>query len=350
MNRDWTEEQKIQTSYLAIVAAVAVGIGLFLLQPVLVPFVLALFLAIGIAPVLVAIERTLHTPRLIAVAVAFVLGVFLLVLLWILIWVSVASLIDQADLYRDRFTDLVDRAEKFFPGEPADEDSPDRVSPLENFFSQQIRLGLSHVTRSLTGLLSNAVVVLIFLFFLLLGEQEAARRNGVWMQVEAKIRQYIVTKSVISAFTGAAFGFVLWIFGVPLALVFGLLAFLTNFIPNIGPIIACLLPLPLIVLDPNLSVPAMIAVISLGAIIQFVSGNIIEPRIMGDTFELHPVVILLTLMFWGLIWGVIGMFLATPIMAAVKILLEHFEYTRPAARWLRGDFDSFMQPKPSEEH
>jgi AI-2 transport protein TqsA len=104
---------------------------------------------------------------------------------------------------------------------------------------------------------------------------------------------------------------------------------LLNFIPNIGPIIACLLPLPLIVLSPDLSLTAMITVIVFSSLIQFVSGNVVEPKIMGDSFELHPVAILLTLMIWGMLWGIIGMILATPVTAAMKILFDRFERTRP---------------------
>jgi AI-2 transport protein TqsA len=184
--------------------------------------------------------------------------------------------------------------------------------------------------------------VLIFMFFLLLGgSTETIPRAGIWMEIESKMRSYLVTKTVISLFTGAVFGLALWLFGIPLAIVFALLAFLLNFIPNIGPIIACLLPLPLIILSPDLSLGAMIVVILLTSGIQFISGNVVEPKIMGDAFELHPVAILLTLMIWGMLWGIIGMILATPIMAAMKILLERFDRTRPIAEILAGRFDSF---------
>jgi AI-2 transport protein TqsA len=124
------------------------------------------------------------------------------------------------------------------------------------------------------------------------------------------------------------------------AIVFALLAFLLNFIPNIGPIIASLLPLPLIILSPELSVFSMVMVILLTTGVQFVSGNVVEPKIMGDSFELHPVAVLLTLMLWGMIWGIIGMILATPVTAAIKILLERFERTRPIAEVLAGRFDA----------
>ena len=110
----------------------------------------------------------------------------------------------------------------------------------------------------------------------------------------------------------------------------------------------CVLPLPLVLLDPDLSVGGMITVILLVSVIEFVSGNVIETKVMGDSFELHPVVVLLTLMLWGMIWDLPGMFLATPITAAMKILLEKFEYTRPIAEMMAGRFDSISNLGESE--
>ena len=65
--------------------------------------------------------------------------------------------------------------------------------------------------------------------------------------------------------------------------------------------------------------------------IQLISGNVVEPKLMGDSSDLHPVTILLALMFWGMMWGIIGMFLATPITAAIKIVMERFEPTKKLA-------------------
>ena len=180
----------------------------------------------------------------------------------------------------------------------------------------------------------------IFLFFLLLGSSQATLPENTWQEIDTKIREYILTKSLISFFTGLAFGFVLWLFGIPLAAVFALLAFLFNFIPNIGPILACLLPLPLILLDPEIAWWEMTLVITLSSAVQIISGNVIEPRMMGDSFDVHPIAILLALMFWSLIWGMIGMFLAVPMTAIMKILFAKFEMTRPLADLLAGRIDN----------
>jgi AI-2 transport protein TqsA len=84
----------------------------------------------------------------------------------------------------------------------------------------------------------------------------------------------------------------------------------------------------------------MISVIAVTSTIQLISGNIVEPKLMGNSSDLHPVTILLALMFWGMMWGVIGMFLATPITSALKIVLERIESTRPLAALMAGRFGS----------
>ncbi len=356
---DMRGELRIQTICLMILTGMATVAVLYWLRPVLVPFVLAVFLVCGIAPLLDLIQQRLRAPRIVAVAITFLLGIALMAILWLVIWLSVASLVRDAETYRQRFDQLVSRISALLPETPVGRgdqppadvrkapDGDGRVvaeselhsAEVRNLTGRYFRAGLTQVSTALMEILGSGTVVLIFMFFLLLGgSTEAMPRTGIWMEIESKIRSYLVTKTVISVFTGAAFGFVLWLFGIPLSVVFALLAFLLNFIPNIGPIIACLLPLPLIVLSPDLSLAAMIAVIALASLIQFISGNVVEPKIMGDSFELHPVAILLTLMIWGMLWGIIGMILATPVTAAMKILFDRFERTRPIAKLLAGRF------------
>ena len=89
-----------------------------------------------------------------------------------------------------------------------------------------------------------------------------------------------------------------------------------------------------------------ISIIVISAI-QLISGNLVEPRIMGNSSNLHPVTILAGLMFWGMMWGIVGMFLATPIMAAARIMLDRFEPTRQIADLMAGRWTE-QQPELSE--
>ena len=120
-----------------------------------------------------------------------------------------------------------------------------------------------------------------------------------------------------------------------LALIFGTLTFILNFIPVIGSVIAILIPLPVAFLqftDPTY----VILIILLPTIVHILIGNILEPKIFGEAFGLHPITIILSLIFWGMIWGIIGVLLAAPITAIIKISCEKFEATKPISRFLEG--------------
>jgi AI-2 transport protein TqsA len=129
---------------------------------------------------------------------------------------------------------------------------------------------------------------------------------------------------------------VLAVLGIDLAMVFGLLAFLLNFIPSIGSLVATLLPLPVVIFNPEISTTTAVLAIALPGLIQLVLGNVVDPLVMGESLDLHPVAIVLSLILWGMIWGVVGMLLAAPIAAILKLLLERLELTAPLAHLLAG--------------
>ena len=214
-------------------------------------------------------------------------------------------------------------------------DEPTTGQYNSEFIDSIIRQGISVVSQSLISMVSTSAVVLIYVFFLLIGTP-TGHHSETFREVDLQIRSYLALKTIISIFTGGAFGLALQLFGVPMSFTFGVMAFLLNFVPNVGPLVASLLPIPLIVLDPSGSLLWMVTTITVICTIQLVSGNFIEPKIMGDSSDLHPVTILLALMFWGMMWGIIGMFLATPITAAMKIVLERIDQTRPIAGWMAG--------------
>ncbi len=210
-----------------------------------------------------------------------------------------------------------------------------RSEKASKFVDQMVTYGITTLSQAFVSLVSTSVVVLIYVFFLLIGTPSISH-SPTLSEVDQQIRSYLSLKTVISIFTGIVFGLALRMFGVPMAFTFGVLAFLLNFVPNVGPIVASLLPIPLIILDPEGSVGWMAATITVICTIQLISGNVVEPKIMGNSSDLHPVTILVGLMFWGMMWGVIGMFLATPIMAALKIILGRIPGTSSIADLMAG--------------
>ena len=127
------------------------------------------------------------------------------------------------------------------------------------------------------------------LFFLLLGgTQKTGPSRGVLGEIELRVQRYIMAKTIVSAATGGVVGGILAFLGVDLALVFGLFAFLLNFIPSLGSIIATLLPLPVVLVDPASTLTTVGLVVLLPGISQFLIGSLIEPKVVGGTLNLSP--------------------------------------------------------------
>jgi AI-2 transport protein TqsA len=333
-------EQRIQTICQLILATVAVGFVLYWLRSVMIPFVLAAFLAIGIAPLIDLQVRHLRIPRVLAILATLTLVVVFLNVLSGLISTSVAQLASSADQYQERVQTLITRLAAvlkisklpYSGWEGLSQQSVERISGL-----------LVGTTNALLGILSQGLLVMIFLIFLLLGGSGGDKQRGeVWSEVEAQIRRYLLTKTLISAVTGGLVGIVLTLLGIDLALVFGLFAFLLNFIPSIGSVIATLLPLPVVIMNPSVSPTVAVLAIAIPAAIQFVIGNIIDPNLMGQSLDLHPVSVLLALMIWGALWGITGMLLATPLTAIMKILFQRSALTAPIADLLAGRLDALQ--------
>ena len=204
---------------------------------------------------------------------------------------------------------------------------------------------VNKVAELVTGTVGTAVnvmgtlfLLLIFLAFLLAGRNPEHKRTGIYLEVDNKVRQYLIAKFAISGVTGIGVWAILWLFGFELAVLFGTLAFLLNFIPSVGSVIATLLPLPLALAQfgPQEQWWSVIGVVAVPGALQMLVGNVIEPRIMGRGLDLHPVTVILALAFWGLLWGVIGMMLAIPITAVVQLMLDRYETTRGVAQMLAG--------------
>ena len=136
------------------------------------------------------------------------------------------------------------------------------------------------------------------------------------------VQKYIATKFFVSFLVGLLVGLILWMFGVDFFIVWAVLTFLLNFIPNIGSIIAVILP-ALMALIQYESIGYTLIITGVMVSIQGSIGNLLEPKLYGDRLGLNPLVILLSLLLWGYIWGIVGMFIAVPITAVAKIIMSN---------------------------
>jgi AI-2 transport protein TqsA len=340
--------EKVTAVCLVILTTIAIGAALKALEPVMVPFVLAVFLALIVAPLVNLQVERLHLPRPVAVVITLLLSLGLLLALGLIVGFSVAGLEEKATLYEQRVQGFEDWLATWVPWHRL---GLNPKQALEARLSQASAEDLLKQTGgAILDVFSRGALVLIFLFFLLLGGQaRRVRAVGTWWEAEEGVKRYIRTKVLTSALTAFLVGGVLWLLNVELAWTFALFAFVLNFIPSIGGIVATLLPLPVALLEPGATVLSVVLVLAIPGGIQFVVGNVLEPKILGTSLDLHPVVILLSLIFWGFLWGITGAFLAVPITGVIKIYLEKFPLTAPAAEVMAGRLDALRGITPPKE-
>lgn len=318
---DTLSSRKVQNLSLVVVAITCLGGLLYFLSGVLVPFTMAIFLYLVISPLIDFQVKRLRLPRMMALVVTLVLATLLLLFGAALMASSLGQLATNASAYEARFQELLWEGLYSVPDEVGAKLNLEQVFNLAITAVTSI---LGTITEGIVSLLSQFTVVALFLLFFLLGEQKDEEdEDQTWVEIARRTRHYVRAKTGVSAATAALVYLFLSVAGVDFALVLALLTFLLNFIPNVGSLIAIVLPIPVIVLSPiHLSFWAATTVMVLIVIVQFVMGNVVEPKLIGDALELHPVSVLVALLVWGALWGLIGMFLAVPITASLKIVYQ----------------------------
>lgn len=171
------------------------------------------------------------------------------------------------------------------------------------------------------------------------GSGSSATPSRVLGEIEEMIRHYITLKTQISLATGLLIWITLELCHVQLAPVFGLMTFLLNFVPNVGSMLATLLPLPIILLDDDLDPVRKLLAFVIPSLIQGYIGNVLEPTLFGASLNMNPVAIMSALVLWGWLWGYPGAVLSVPLLAGAKICLLNADHplAKSAAAWIQED-------------
>lgn len=209
---------------------------------------------------------------------------------------------------------------------------------------------MATLAASLAGIISQITIVVIYVIFLMLEQGSFAEKLTVMFTSEDQrddaasilksigenITGYVGIKTWISFLLGVAVYAILWLFGVDHALVWAILSFFLNYIPFIGPVIATIFPfLTAVIISTNWT--WIIGVTTAIGFIQFIFGYVVEPKMMGNRLGVSPLVVLVTLSFFGSIWGLAGMFLSVPLTVILIIVFGHFQSTRWIAILLSDD-------------
>lgn len=279
-------------------------------------------------------------------------------LFWLIIDIAarnVAEVRDAAPTYQANFVDLIQRTSTFFNVERSVVNEViGRIDFASVVFS---------ITAGLGALIGNVGLIALYVAFMLLEQrnfdqkvdrlfddprQSVALRKSL-TEIEQRIERYIWIKTLVSFVTAVLCWLVLARAGVNYASLWALVIFLFNYVPNIGSLFAVILPAMLTLLQFNDWGIFFSVTLSL-TLVQAVIGNYVEPRLMGTTLNLSPLVIILSLTFWGGIWGVAGMFLSVPITVIVAIVFAKFEPTRPVAVLLSSRGELPERPSMAGEH
>ena len=206
------------------------------------------------------------------------------------------------------------------------------------------------VGAALAGIATSIGMILIYMVFMFLEQRtfnkkfdamfpnksRAKKMRYIVNSIDANMKRYLFIKTAISASTAIASYIWLNAIGLEFAGIWAFIVFVANYIPTIGSIVACGLTIVFaLITAPTLHMPILTAAGMIG--IQIIFGNLIEPRLTGRTLNLSTLAILINLVFWGMIWGVAGMFFSVPLLVAVFVITAQFDSTRPIAVLLSAD-------------
>ena len=333
---------------MGILVFIALGFVFYYLSSILKPFFVAVFLSILLDP-LVEWLRKIKIPKGLAVLIVLLLTFAFLFLLGLVVYASFTSFSNELPKYEAKFSAMFQNILQWF-NIPLE----DLNSYLNNVDWRRAITGLSLPSYISSGIgsffqfLANVFIVLLFMIYILLGrdsfydrvrrafEFQGTDRVMVTVKnINDQIQEYLIVKTIISLLTGILATVVLLAFGVDFALVWGMLIFLLNFIPNIGSTIATIPPILLALLQFDSFMRPLWVAISL-LVIQMTMGNFVEPKFLGKRLDLSPLVVILFLIFWGYLWGIVGMILAVPIAATIKIVTENIKPLRPISVFMSG--------------
>ncbi|MEE4217726.1 MAG: AI-2E family transporter [Xanthomonadales bacterium] len=341
-----TRDRLQDTAYVLIIVAVGLLL-LYFARNFLIPLVLAIMtwgLLNALANQIGRIRLgSLSLPRWLALllAVTSLLAFFLLV--YQILASQSEALSRAAPVYQENLNALFNRLVTRFGIEEL---------PASDMFLERVNIGtlLGWLGGSVGNLLSALILVSIYTGFLF-AEQgvmrqkldamtgsagESSRLYSVIDQIAVQVQNYIGMKTLVSMATGLlSYGVLKWV-GVDFAAVWALLIFLLNYIPNIGSIVGVILPALLTLVQFDNLTPFLIITLGLGAV-QFLIGNLVEPALMGKSLNLSSFMIILSLTFWGMLWGIAGMFLSVPIMVMIAIVCANIDGLRGIAVVLSAD-------------
>lgn len=337
---------KLTAYFLGFICFVIFVYILIALKNILIPITLAVFLTFLFHPLIEYLKKY-HFPKRLSLflILVFMIGVYYLI--GLLLVSNFGNFTNKLQIYSSNLAVFLQQI--LSPFNLTVKEVGDMINvkaeqlDVNSLFQSLFKAGIiQNIFSSFSSLLGDFIILMIFWIFMILGKKQFEERlksafNNSRSLIERyidsinnQLQSYIIIKTISSFITGIIVTIILWAFGIDFALIWGLLTFILNFIPNIGPIIATLFPIIISFLEFGIGIRTISLAILL-ILYHNIIGNFIEPHFMGRQMDLSPVFVLFSLIFWGWIWGVAGMFLSVPIAAAMKIFCSNIEALRPIA-------------------
>lgn len=333
----------------ALMGAVAFGVTILILsvlyygQTFLIPIAIAVVIWYLINALATAVSRVPllgRLPRWTFTGLSLLIILGLMTLVGRIIADNVASMIEAYPTYRDNLRDLARAAELRWN---IADGTIERV--VDDAWEQlDLRAYATSIASGLSSTLGTMGLVLLYVAFMLVEQtrfdsklselvrdpEKLTALRITLKRMQRQIETYVWVKTFTSLLTALGTWLVLIFVGVDYAIFFALITFLLNFIPTIGSTLSVIFPALMTLVQFDSFTPFLITVPSL-TFVQASIGNFLEPPMMGESLNISPFIVIVSLILWGTVWGVAGMFLCVPIMVILMIILAQFPATRGAA-------------------
>jgi len=338
------DKNKLLKFGVGIVVLFLMGVFLKLARPVLVPFSLALVFAFAVSPALDFLVRR-KVPKSVALGIILILTFMVLYLIGIVFYTSGKSFAAELPSYNEMVKSFLEGIDHVIPDPRLKVGLTDWVNGLN---VDRLGVFLISALGPFFSFMSQLLIIFVFMIFILAGrgrmtkkfaeafppDQALALAKGA-VRINCEIQKYLGVKTLTNLLIGVLVTAVLAVFGVRFAVVFGVLAFLFNYVPTLGAVVSVALPVLLAVfLEGSLSLKVGLVLAILTAV-HVALKRFLERRLMGKELELSPLLALFSLFFWAWLWGIPGMILAVPILAVMKIVFANV----PSLRFLEAMMD-----------
>jgi predicted PurR-regulated permease PerM len=340
---------RIQSSSVAVIAIGCVLTMMYLAKSVLILTLVSVLIAFMLAPI-VELSQRMHLPRSLGSLIAVLVMCSALYGVFYVSYSQADEFVSKLPRYSERIRDVLNqvrlRAERVrqTTQNVLPEDKPEKGTLT-------VRQSSNWMDDLTSGALGASEVVLLgafvpFLVFFMLSWQEHVRASTVMLfamenrntayvtlgLISQMIRGFIVGNVVIGLILGITSTIAFWILGVPYFYVIGMISGIVSLLPYLG-IVLAILP-PVVVSMRTLTVTDFLAIVAVVAISHVIALNLLYPKIIGRRVQLNPLAVTLALLFWGWLWGAMGLILAVPLTAAVKIIFDHVKGLRSWGNWL----------------